>query len=322
MSDKFAPIVLFVYNRPWHTEQTLNALKRNKLANESTLYIYADGAKDNATPETLGCINEVRTIIRAKQWCKEVTILESEINKGLALSIQSGVTEIVEKHGKVIVMEDDLLTSPAFLTYMNRALDQYQNRNSVFSISAYNLPAEKMPIPPDYNYDVYVSLRNGSWGWGTWKDRWNQIDWNVALYQTMLTNQQLQDAFNRRGDDVFEMLQMQQSGKLNIWSIQFTMAHFVNHAISIVPTVSYVDNLGLDGSGENCSINQSYRNDKLNTNENIRFLDILYEDKRIINAFYNANCNKKRPLWQKIINRISRILGKKNVFVIKKKIYC
>jgi hypothetical protein len=167
-----------------------------------------------------------------------------------------------------------------------------------------------------------VSLRNGSWGWGTWKDRWNQIDWNVALYQTMLTNQQLQDAFNRRGDDVFEMLQMQQSGKLNIWSIQFTMAHFVNHAISIVPTVSYVDNLGLDGSGENCSINQSYRNDKLNTNENIRFLDILYEDKRIINAFYNANCNKKRPLWQKIINRISRILGKKNVFVIKKKIYC
>lgn len=320
--SNLAPIVLFVYSRPWHTEQTLNALMQNKLAAESTLYIYADGAKENATQETLDNINEVRTIIRAKQWCKEVIISESEGNKGLALSIQSGVTEIVEKHGKVIVMEDDLLTSPAFLTYMNSALDQYQSRNSVFSISAYNLPAEKMPIPREYNYDVYVSLRNGSWGWGTWKERWNQIDWDVSQYQTMLSNPQLQNAFNRGGDDVFEMLQMLQSGTLNIWSIQFTMAHFVNHAISIIPTFSYVDNLGLDGSGENCSINQTYRNDKLNTNEDIRFLDILYEDNRIINAFYSANCRTKRPLWQKIINKVSRILGGKKIFVIKKKIYC
>jgi hypothetical protein len=320
--SKLAPVVLFVYNRPAHTEQTLNALMQNKLANESTLYIYADGAKSNASKESLNNINEVRKIIRAKQWCKDVIISESDANKGLALSIRSGVTEIVEKHGKVIVMEDDLLTSHAFLTYMNEALDYYQNRNSIFSISAYNLPAEKMLIPEDYYYDVYVSLRNGSWGWGTWKDRWNQIDWDVSHYKTMMVNQQLQDAFNRRGDDVFEMLQMQQNGKLNIWSIQFTMAHFVNHAVSIVPTVSYVDNLGLDGSGENCSINQTYRNNKLCTKESIRFLDILYEDKRFINAFYSANCKIKRPLWQKAINKVNRMLGGENIFVIKKKIYC
>lgn len=319
--SNLAPIVLFVYNRPWHTEQTLNALMQNKLANESALYIYADGAKRNATKETLDNIAEVRKIILRKLWCKEVIIIESEVNKGLALSIRSGVTEIIEKYGKVIVIEDDLLTSHSFLTYMNKALDYYQNRNSVFSISAYNLPSEKMLIPLDYNYDVYVSLRNGSWGWGTWKDRWDQIDWNVSQYQAMLSNSQLQDAFNRRGDDVFEMLQMQQNGKLNIWSIQFTMAHFVNHSVSIVPTVSYVDNLGLDGSGENCSINQTYRNEKLNATENLRFLDILYEDKRIINAFYSANCRTKRPLWQKIINRISRALVRRNIFVIKKKIY-
>ena len=148
------------------------------------------------------------------------------------------------------------------------------------------------------------------------------MDWTVNAIQTMSIISEMQNAFNRGGDDKFEMLQDQQSGKLNIWSIQFTVAHFMNHAVSIVPTVSYVDNLGLDGSGENCTISNSLRNNTLNVNSDILFLDILYEDRRIINSFYSANCRMKRPLWQKIINRLSRLLGGKNVFVIKKKIYC
>lgn len=322
MNNILAPIVLFVYNRPYHTEQTLAALQRNELAMQTILYIYCDGPKENATIETKEKINEVRRIVNEKQWCKEVIIIESEKNKGLANSIQNGVSDIINKHGRVIVMEDDLITSPVFLNYMNKALDYYEARKSVFSISAYNMPSNMLQIPEDYDFDVYVCLRNDSWGWATWEDRWKQVDWSVANYQTMLQNTEMQQAFNRGGDDVFEMLQMQQSGKLNIWSIQFTMAHFVNHAVSIVPTLSYVDNVGLDGSGENCGTSLTLKNNTLNTNKNIRFLNILYQDKRIINAFYSANCRKKRPLWQKIINRISRLSGRKNVFVIKKKIYC
>lgn len=318
---ELAPIVLFVYNRPMHTQNTLNTLMQNYLASESILYIYADGAKENANNEAKSKILEVRNIIRSNQWCKEVFIIEAEKNKGLALSIKTGVTEVIEKHGKVIVIEDDLVTSPAFLTYMNNALDYYIQRKSVFSISAYNLPSKMMPIPEDYPYDVYVSVRNGSWGWGTWSDRWVQIDWNVDAYKTMMKHSEMQMAFNRGGDDMFEMLSNQQSAKLNIWSIQFTVAHFTNHAISIVPIVSYVDNLGLDGSGENCTISNALRNNTLNTNTDIRFQDILYQDRRLVNAFYSANCRKKRPLWKKIINRISRIFGGKNVFVIKKKIF-
>lgn len=318
---QLAPIVLFVYNRPLHTELTLSTLKKNKLADESILYIYCDGLKENASSETTTQVNEVRKVVKEQQWCKEVIIIESKKNKGLAESIKTGVSEVIKNHGKVIVMEDDLITSPAFLTYMNKALNYYQKRKSVFSISGYNLPATKMAIPEDYEYDVYVSLRNGSWGWATWEGRWNQVDWNVANFEAISKNLPLQDAFNRRGDDVYPMLQSQQSGKLNIWSIQFTVAHFENHAVSMVPTVSYVDNIGLDGTGENCGPNLSLRNKNLCMNEDIKFLDILYEDKRIINAFYSANCNKKRPLWQKIINRVSRILGGKSVFLIKKNIY-
>lgn len=320
--EKPAPIVLFVYNRPLHTLQTLSALKNNHLAAQSTLYIYCDGAKADASSEVQQNITEVRRIVRQEKWCGEVVINESDKNKGLAQSIRSGVSELMEKYGRVIVIEDDLITSPAFLTYMNKALAYYESRKSVFSISGYNLPAKVMQIPADYDYDVYVSLRNGSWGWASWKDRWEQIDWEVKQYPVMSADKNMQESFNRGGDDVFEMLSGQQSGKLNIWSIQFTVAHFVNHAVSIVPTVSYVDNLGLDGTGENCNINPAYRNDTLCTKEDIKFIDILYEDKRIINAFYSVNCNRKRPLWQKIINRISRMLGGKSIFVIKKKIYC
>lgn len=316
-----APIALFVYNRPWHTVQTLNALMKNDLALESMLYIYSDGPKENASEESLNKIAAVRKVVRNIKWCKEVNIIESPKNKGLATSIKTGVSEIIKKHGQVIVLEDDLVTSPSFLNYMNNALSYYKDRQTVFSISAHCLPPTLLKIPDDYEYDVFVSLRNSSWGWATWRNRWEQIDWKVSHYEILSNNEYMKEAFNRGGDDVFELLKLQKSRKLDIWAIQFTFAHFVNHAVSIVPTISYVDNIGLDGSGENCNICVSQRNKLLCDNKNIHFIDILYEDKRIINAFYNVYCRKKRPLWQKIINRLSRIMGGKSPFIIKKKIY-
>jgi hypothetical protein len=322
MKESLAPIVVFAYNRPAHTLKTLQALRNNYLAAESCLFVYCDGAKVGCSTENMELIKQVRAIVKQENWCGRVQVIELDTNKGLAESIKSGVTEVINSYGKVIVVEDDLLTSPAFLTYMNKSLDYYANRKSVFSISGYTLPKPLMQIPEDYPYDVYVCLRNGSWGWATWADRWAQVDWAVDVYKEIKTQSEMKLAFNRGGDDIFGMLEMQQSKELNIWSIQFTVAHFMNHAVCILPTYSYVDNLGLDGSGENCNISTTLRNKALNENESIRFLDVLYEDRRIINSYYSAFCNKKRPLWQKIINRISRTLGRKNVFVVKKKIYC
>ena len=316
-----APIILFVYNRPEHTLKTLEALSKNILAPECKLYIFSDGVKNTQNASNLSSVNRVREIIKQNKWCKEVVIVEQKINKGLAASIKTGVTEIVEKYGSVIVLEDDLITSPYFLNYMNAALNFYQNYLSVFSISAYTYPLKKMEIPRDYNFDVFVGLRNSSWGWATWKNRWEKIDWNVSAYNQVKEIPAIKEALNRGGDDVFDLLEMQQTGKLNIWSIQFTIAHFINHAVSIIPTKSYVNNIGHDGSGENCHISTSLQNLELNTQSNPKFLDILYQDKRIINAFYNVNCRTKRPLWQKIINKICRLSGRNNYFVIKKKIY-
>lgn len=317
---KLAPIVLFVYNRPDHTLKTLQALQRNTLAAQSTLHIFADGPKENASAELLNKINTVRNIISAEKWCNEVVLHEFSTNKGLYRSIREGVTEILEQYGRVIVMEDDLQTSSAFLTYMNQALNFYADRKSVFSITGYNYPNSKMSIPTDYQYDTYVSLRNGSWGWATWIDRWNQIDWDVKSYETIKNAPSIKEALNRMGDDEFEMLQMQQDGILNIWSIQFTIAHFINHAVAIIPCQSYVDNIGLDGTGENCGVQSSLQHLQLNQNENPKFVDIIYEDKHIINAFYNVNCRKRLPLWKRAINRLSRKLTGKPAF-FKGKVY-
>ena len=158
----YAPIVLFVYNRPWHTEQTLRALMANDLAAASELFIYADGAKPNADADQLQRISDVRALIRREPWCGKVHIIESEINKGLADSIIAGVTEVVNQHGRAIVLEDDIVPTRGFLRYMNDALTLYEKDERVMLVSGYIYPYKHIPkTPTTYFMRVYAC-----WGWG------------------------------------------------------------------------------------------------------------------------------------------------------------
>lgn len=317
-----APIILFTYNRPHHTEHTLNALMQNELANESILYIFCDGPKTDASNEQIKKISEVRQIIRKRQWCREVHIKESKQNKGLANSIIDGVTEIIEEHGKVIVLEDDLITSPWFLKYMNEALNFYENYPAVFSISANRPPTIKMKIPDNYPYDVFVCLRSYSTGWATWENRWKLVDWSMTKLDNILNNPFQKQALNRAGEDMARLLLLQKSGSIDSWAMRFGLAHFINHTVAILPCVSYVDNIGFDGTGTHSGkIAHIYRNDISLAKEEVNFLDVIYEDSRIINAFYSAFYPGKRPLWKKAINWSIRKIGKKPPFIIKKKVY-
>ena len=323
-TDKdLAPIVLFVYNRPWHTEQTLRKLMLNELSSESILYIFSDGAQSDATDEHKINIEKVREIIRLTKWCAEVYIFESTENKGLAQSIIEGVTQVILKHGKVIVLEDDLLTSKYFLKYMNEALEYYQNRQSVFSISADRPPYKSFDIPEDYRYDVFVSLRSFSTGWATWKDRWEQVDWSLDYLDGFLENSKQISALNRGGEDLTKLLILQRDHKIDSWAIRFTFAHFINHAVAILPCISYIDNIGFDGSGIHSGNNSSgYRKEISMAPGNFRFLDVLYEDCRIINSFYSFYFPGKRIIWKKMVNRVIRMFGGRNIFKIKRKVYC
>ena len=320
--NNLAPIIVLCYNRPWHVEQTLEALSRNELADQSTLYIYCDGPKPDATDEQRQKIFDVRQVARKRQWCKEVHVVEAEKNKGLANSIIDGVTEVINKHGKVFVLEDDLVSSPYMLKFVNKALDFYEDYAGVFSISVNRPPVSKMEIPEDYPYDVFACLRSYSTGWGTWKDRWNKVDWSMNDFDRCKQNPDMLRALCRLGDDFSPMMQMQEDGKIDSWAVRFGFAHFKHHAVAILPCKSYVTNIGFDGTGTHSgTIANTYKNDLTQSVANPRLLDIIYEDDRIINAFYNAFTYTRRSLWQKVINFIARKLGKKAPFVIKKKVY-
>ena len=317
-----APIIVFCYNRPDHLEQTLDALSRNELADQSTLYIYCDGPKEGASDEMRQKIADVRQVARKRQWCKEVYIVEAEKNKGLANSIIGGVTDVINKHGKVFVLEDDLVSSPHMLKFVNTALDFYEDYAGVFSISVNRPPLSRMQIPEDYPYDVFACLRSYSTGWGTWKDRWEKVDWSMDDFDRCKKNPDMLRALCRLGDDFPPMMQMQEDGKIDSWAVRFGFAHFKHHAVAILPCKSYVTNIGFDGTGTHSgTIAATYENDLSQSVANARMLDMVYEDDRIINAFYNAFTYKRRPLWQKMINFIARKLGKNPPFVIKKRVY-
>lgn len=322
MMTNLAPIIVFCYNRPWHVEQTLDALSRNELADKSTLYIYCDGPKTDASDEQRQKIAAVRQVVRKRQWCKEVHIVEAEQNKGLANSIISGVTDVVNHHGKVFVLEDDLVSSPHMLRFVNQVLDYYEEFAGVFSISVNRPPLSKMEIPDDYPYDVFACLRSYSTGWGTWKDRWNKVVWSMEEFDRCKKNPDMLRALCRLGEDFPPMLQMQEDGLIDSWAVRFGFAHFKHHSVAILPCRSYVTNIGFDGTGTHSgTVANTFDNDLSQSVANPRLLDIVYEDDRIINAFYSSFCPKRRPLLQKAINYIARKMGKKPPFVIKKKVY-
>lgn len=170
--------------------------------------------------------------------------------------------------------------------------------------------------------DVFVCLRSYSTGWATWHDRWNLVDWSMSQLDTLLGNNAMIEALNRSGDDMTDLLIMQRDGKIDSWAVRFGFSHFVNHAVAILPCISYVDNIGFDGTGTHSgTVIGTFHNDISKAPKEIRFLDVIYEDSRITNAFYNAFTYKIRPLWQKAINFLYRKFKKTPPFVIKKKVY-
>ena len=322
MINNLAPIILFTYNRPWHTEQVLQALKNNELADQSHLIVYVDGPKANATHEQIGKIQEVRRVVQQEQWCGSVEYHIAEQNIGCRNSIIQGITEVLNRYEAAIILEDDIVTSPYFLRFMNTCLDYYRNYKSVFSVSGMTLPENRFALPADYSYDVYVSLRQLNSGWATWSDRWQLINWDLDFVNDFMNDKNMTKAYSRGGDDLIHMLMEQVEGKSDAWDIQFTYNQFKNHAVSILPRKSYITNIGGDGSGtHHQDKNITLHFDLSEAIKEPRLLDVIYEDARIINAFYNAFCAKKRPLWQRAINKISRCLLGYNIFVIKKKIF-
>jgi hypothetical protein len=237
-----APIVLFTYKRLDTLKKTVTALKENYLAQDSNLFIFSDAAKNQVDIEI---VTEIRLFLKTITGFKSVTIFEATVNKGLATSIILGVTRIINQYGKVIVLEDDLITSKNFLLFTNKALESYKNDSRIFSIAGYTPPI-KRPID-----DIYFTMRSSSWGWATWKDRWNEIDWIIDDYQQFKNNKSYKRDFNKMGSDMTKMLNDQMTGKIDSWAIRWCYNQFISQQYTVHPTISKVQNVGTDVTATN-----------------------------------------------------------------------
>jgi hypothetical protein len=237
-----APIVLFVYNRPDHTRRTLDALVANPLATKSDLIIYADGPKK---PEHCGSVRAVRDLLRNASGFKSIKIVEREANLGLANSIISGVSEVCAARGRAIVMEDDLVVSPDFLTFLNAGLDHYQNEEDVFQISGYGYPAHDESTSQSFFLPM-VSC----WGWATWSRAWAKFDSKMSALRELDNDPTARRRFNV--DDTYDYYGMacqQRQGKIDSWGIRWQLTLFKNAGLVLYPNQTLVTNIGVDNSG-------------------------------------------------------------------------
>jgi len=283
-----APIVLFVYNRPAHSLKTLEALSLNDYAADSKLYIYADGPKAQSSPEVIKAIEETRKVIRQKQWCKEVIIIEAEANKGLANSIVEGVSRVVNEHGKVIVLEDDIVTTKGFLKYMNEALTVYEQEEKVMHISGYLYPARINEKPEEETFFINTF---SCWGWATWARAWKFYNPNVDDHLSKLNSRAAIKKFNIEGHaDYYHQLVLNKKKTIYTWAVKWYASWLFQNGFSLFPTKSLVLNIGYDNSGVHSAGKDIY------VNEIADYIEVKKQPivenlaaRKAIDTFYHVN---------------------------------
>lgn len=306
-----APIILFVYNRPWHTRQVLESLKANTLAGESKLYIFSDGAKQNADQNEISWIYEVRELIREKRWCGEVKIIEREQNLGLADSVITGVSEIIEKHEKVIVLEDDIVTGKYFLKFMNEALQLYENEKKVFGISGYKYPSLNIIKEPTYFLPIA-----SSWSFGIWKDRWDKVNFNGTQLLKEVEDRNFQQKLDFGSNAFYGMLKDHIAGKNDSWAVRLYVSMFLENAYFLYPNKSLIENIGFDNSGVHCGYDDYYSKSKM-SNDRVevvkRNVELNRKVIKNIKKSFNVKFKRKKSTFSLMKSFASKILRRMNL---------
>ncbi|MGH2623141.1 MAG: sugar transferase [Sphingobacterium sp.] len=300
-----APIALFVYNRPLHTRKTLTALEANKLAEQSDIYIFSDAAKN---AQDIAQVNQVRSILREPWKFKHIFIIERSQNKGLASSIIDGVTQVVQKHGKIIVLEDDLETSPYALIYFNEALNRYENQEKVMEISGYMYPIEKEKNLPQ---TFFFRVAN-SWGWATWDRAWKSFNPDI---EELTKNFKRRDrkAFSIDGSENFwKQVKQFKAGKINSWAIRWYLSIYNKQGLVLYPRVSYIQNTGTDGSGTHSDVDQVYRV-KLAKKAVRKYPAIVEEDPIAYAAIKHFYRNRKGNFFERLAKYIEKKIAQRKI---------
>ena len=299
MKNEYSPIVLFVYNRPDHTRKTIEALKANVLANESDLIVFSDAPRSEAHA---GNVREVRKYVKEVVGFRSVTVIERETNFGLARSIIDGVTAIVNRYGRIIVLEDDMVTSPYFLTYMNEALEYYELEDSVISIHGYCYPINGLP-------ETFFLKGADCWGWGTWKRGWDLFEEDGRKLLSQIEQRGLSYRFDLFGTYGYsKMLRDQIKGKNSSWAVRWYASALLAEKLTLYPGQSLVSNIGSDGSGTHRGVDSNM--DVILCNRPIKIGEVeVAESMTALSQWHQFLRNTSNPKWfGRIKNRISQIL--------------
>jgi len=303
-----APITLFVYKRVEHARKTIESLKSNFLAKDSELYIFSDDAENEDTQHQ---VNQVREYIKTIDGFKKIIIIEREQNLGLANSIISGVTDIINNHGKIIVLEDDMITSLYFLKYMNDALEFYKDNDNVISIHGYIYPVKK-ELP-----ETYFIKGADCWGWATWKRGWKLFnpDSNALLEQ--IQNKKLTKKFDINGAFPYtQMLKDQAEGRGKSWAIRWYASAFLADKLTLYPGTSLVQNIGFDQSGTNCGESDLYGINLAEKEISIKKISIK-ENKFALKQIekYFKSMHKNPSFWELRVIRFKRAVKRVKKFL-------
>lgn len=300
--NKYAPIVMFAYNRADRLEELLKSLEKNKEIKELDGYIFVD-VPTKEREKDLVYNQEVKDFLeeyKKRTLFKNLTITVASEHKGLAKSIIDGVTRVINEYGKVIVLEDDLLVSNDFIDYMQRALDYYEKDERVWSISAHS---PKLKGLETYPYDVYLIPRVESIGWGTWKDRWGKADWEVKTYDKFKNNPWEHFKFNLGGNDLTNMLKIQMKNpEFNSWAIRWCYQEYLEKKYTIYPKDSRIIHCGND---ERSTHGAYYCSQTLKSHYSKCHFDNVKLNYRLIYEFRKDN---SVSFFRKVIEKIDKII--------------
>ena len=294
-----SPIALFVYNRPQHTRKTLESLMANAEFSDSPLYVFCDEAKSK---KDIPLVQETRELIRSYE-LDNATIIERDENIGLANSIITGVTELCNKYGRVIVIEDDLVVSKYFLKYMNTALDTYVKYDKVMHISGYMFPVK------GELQDTFFYRATSCWGWGTWKRAWDKFEPDVHILLRGFKEKKKRWEFDIHGNMAYyKMLKHQASEKIDSWAIRWYASVFLNGGLCLHPGKSLVNNIGHDDSGVHCGCTDIYDVD-VSDGKDFAFTMDINESKEAFLLMADFYQSIKKPIYVLAYIKLKQIIN-------------
>ncbi|GAB2696045.1 glycosyltransferase [Mucilaginibacter koreensis] len=295
--QNLAPIALFVYNRPDHTRRTLNYLQQNVLAENSRLFIFSDAAKTDADESKVA---QTRQVAAEVNGFKSVKVIKREQNMGLANSIIAGVTQLVKEYGKVIVFEDDLLSSPYTLQYFNEALVRYADKNKVMHIGAYMYDLKTPGLPQTFFYRAATS-----WGWATWDRAWAHFNPDINHLMRQFDSAKIHQFSIERKMNFWKQMQDFKAGKNNSWAIRWYASVFLQGGLTLNPSKSLIQNIGHDGSGTH-SNNEDIYQVHISRNPVTEFPTVIKENSEAYRAIKYFLAHRKGTLWQRLLRFIKQ----------------